>query len=229
MYGQYASATSGSTFDCVADEIKRWRRVPSLRTIMDFHDDPRYVDSLVHSIRSFWDKNGRSEKLVMSYHGIPLRYYLNADPYPCHCRKTSRLVAEKLGLKEDEYIVTFQSLFGKEEWVKPYTDATLISMAKDGLKSVDVICPGFLADCLETIEEIEEENMENFIHNGGEKFHYIPALNDRDDFMDGLSEMVIEHLSGWYQNVDEWSHQEQMRKCEIARAEYEKVKATMGK
>lgn len=225
MYGQYASATSGSTFDCVADELKRWRRVPSLRTIMDFHDYDGYITCLAKSISDYWEKNGRSEKLVMSFHGIPLRYYLNADPYPCHCRKTARLVAEKLGLKESEYMVTFQSLFGREEWVKPYTDASLIKMAKSGVKSVDVICPGFLADCLETIEEIEEENRENFIEAGGEKFHYIHALNDRDDFMDELSKLALSHLSGWFETKDEWSHEEQMRKCEIARAEYEKVKA----
>jgi ferrochelatase len=225
MYGQYSSATSGSTFDCLADELKRWRWIPSLRTIMQFHDHPLYIDSLAKSIRDFWEKNGKSEKLLMSFHGIPQRYHTNGDPYPCHCFKTARLVAEQLELKEEEYIVSFQSLFGKEEWVKPYTDETLKSLAKGGVSSVDVICPGFLADCLETIEEIEVENKENFIEAGGKEYRYIPALNDREDFMDALSHIVLEHLGGWYQSVGEWSEEKTANECRASLDSYNKVKA----
>jgi ferrochelatase len=197
LYAQYSSATAGSTFDAVTSELQRWRWVPELRTIMSFHDHQGYVNSLVKSIQTHWQSNVRAEKLVFSYHGIPMRYMKNGDPYHCHCLKTSRLVAEKLNLAEADYIVSFQSLFGKEEWIKPYTSSTLKYLAKSGIKSVDVICPGFIADCVETLEEIEEENRHYFIESGGESFSYIPALNDRDDFIEFLVDLVEEHSKPW--------------------------------
>lgn len=197
LYGQYSSATCGSTFDAVVDELKTLRWVPDIRTIMNFHDHPGYINALAKSVTSHWVKNGRAEKLVMSFHGIPKRYMENGDPYHCHCQKTGRLLGEQLGLTRDDYIVTFQSLFGKEEWIKPYTDKSLEYLAKNGTKSVDVICPGFIADCVETLEEIEDENREVFTESGGEKFSYIPALNARSDSIDFFSELIFENTLGW--------------------------------
>ncbi len=210
MYGQYASATAGSTFDAVADELKTWRWVPDLRTVMQFHDEDFYINSLAENVKKHWKKNGKAEVFLMSFHGIPRRYFLGGDPYFCHCQKTARLLAEKLGITD--YVVSFQSLFGKEEWIKPYTEQALKSLAKSGVKSVDVICPGFLADCLETIEEIEEENKEYFLEAGGEKFSYIPALNDDKYFILGLSHFVKEQLKGW-----EFKQRKSQEYCEHAR------------
>jgi ferrochelatase len=197
LYGQYSSATSGSTFDALTDELKTWRWVPDIRTIMSFHDHPGYINALAKSITSHWVKNGRAEKLVMSFHGVPRRYIMNGDPYHCHCQKTARLVGEQLGLTRDDFIVSFQSLFGKEEWIKPYTSATLEYLAKNGTTSVDVICPGFIADCVETLEEIEDENREVFMEAGGEKFSYIPSLNARSDAIDFFSDLIIENSLNW--------------------------------
>ncbi len=194
MYGQYASATTGSTFDAVVDELKKWRWVPELRTIMQFHDHPGYIQVVADNISKHWQKNGQPEKLIMSFHGIPKRYFQGGDPYFCHCQKTGRLIAERLGLKQEQYLVTFQSLFGKEEWIKPYTDKTLEHLAKTGVKSIDVVCPGFLADCLETIEEIDVENRENFLEAGGEKYSYIPAVNDNPAFIKVLADIVRNHI-----------------------------------
>jgi len=197
LYPQYAAATTGSTFDAVGDALKKVRAVPELFFATRYHDEAGYIDALAHSIKELWDKEGKPEKLMFSYHGIPKRYFLAGDPYHCHCQKTSRLVAEKLGLKKDEYLVCFQSLFGKEEWLRPYTIDTVEELAKAGLKKLDVVCPGFSADCLETIEEIDGENRHAFLDNGGEKFRYIPALNARADFLDFLEEFVVKNTRVW--------------------------------
>ena len=197
LYPQYAAATSASTFDAVAAELSTWRWVPELRTVLSYHDDPGYVAALADSIRAAWSDGGPAEKLLFSFHGIPQRYFDAGDPYPCHCWKTARLVAERLGLPPERYEVTFQSLFGKEEWIKPYTDRTLQAMARAGVKSVDVICPGFAADCLETLEEIDGLNRELFLHAGGERFRYVPALNDRPDHVRVLADLVLRQLAGW--------------------------------
>ena len=197
LYPQYAGATTGSTFDAVADAIKKWRWVPELRFATCYHDDPLYIQALVDSIREVWDRDGRPERLLLSFHGIPKRYFLGGDPYHCQCQKTGRLVAESLGLNKDEYLVSFQSLFGKEEWIRPYTNETLAAWGKAGVKQVDVICPGFSADCLETLEEIEEENKEVFLHAGGEKYRYIHALNSRPQHIDLLKRVVRNNTSDW--------------------------------
>ncbi|MDX1796024.1 MAG: ferrochelatase, partial [Hydrogenovibrio sp.] len=158
---------------------------------------PGYIKSLANSIREHQAEHGKPDLLVMSYHGVPQRYFDNGDPYHCECHVTSRLVAEELGLSADEYKVTFQSLFGKEEWIKPYTDATLKSLPAQGIKHLQVVCPGFSADCLETIEEIDQENREYFLEAGGEKFSYIPALNAREDHTDALAEIILQQTQGW--------------------------------
>lgn len=197
LYPQYAAATTGSTFDAVADVLKTVRSVPEFQFLTRYHDEPAFIEALTDSIKKVWDRNGRPDKLIFSYHGIPKRYFLNGDPYHCHCRKTSRLVAEKLGLKSEEYLTCFQSLFGKEEWLKPYTINTVEELAKEGLKKLDVICPGFSADCLETIEEIDGENRHAFLENGGEQFRYIPALNAEDGFISFLGEFTERHCRNW--------------------------------
>ena len=197
MFPQYASATTGSTFDGIAASLTKIRAVPELRFLTRYHDEPGYINALVESIRRVWDKDGEPEKLVFSFHGIPKRYFLNGDPYHCYCRKTARLVVEAMGLPPEKYMVTFQSLFGNEEWLRPYTVEMMEELAKTGIRKLDVICPGFSADCLETLEEIEGENKEAFMHHGGEKFRYIPALNADESFIHFLGGFVEKNLVGW--------------------------------
>jgi len=203
MYPQYSGTTVGSVYDTVARELTTWRVVPEHRFIQTYHDEPGYVGALAASIRDAW-RDGEPEKLLFSFHGIPKRYFEGGDPYHCLCHKTARLVAEELGLADDRWVLAFQSLFGKEEWLKPYTADTVTAMAKSGVESLDVICPGFSADCLETIEEINVQNREFFEDNGGKRFRYIPALNDRPDHLRFLADLVERHLQGWVASPTEY-------------------------
>ncbi|MEM8932863.1 MAG: ferrochelatase [Acidobacteriota bacterium] len=203
LYPHYSGSTVGSVFDAIAKELMTWRWVPELRTINQYHDDPAFIEALAGRIRSFWDEHGEPEVLVTSYHGIPKRYFLNGDPYHCQCHKTTRLLAERLGLPEERVVVTFQSLFGREEWLKPYTEDTLGAMPEAGVKKIDVLCPGFAVDCLETIDEIDREYREVFEEAGGEQFRYIPCLNDGDDHADLLTDLVARQLGGWAVPADE--------------------------
>lgn len=197
LYPQYAAVTTGSTFDAVSAELSTWRWVPEVRTIHSYHDDPAYIAALAAAIAESWESGGRAEKLLFSFHGIPLRYFRAGDPYFCHCHKTARLVAERLSLPQDAYEIAFQSLFGREEWLRPYTQDTIRDLARSGLRNLDVICPGFSADCLETLEEIDAENREVFLHAGGVRYRYIPALNDRPDHLRLLADLLHRHLQGW--------------------------------
>ncbi|WP_178862148.1 ferrochelatase [Thiomicrorhabdus cannonii] len=199
LYPQYAAATTASTFDAVSAELQTWRWIPELRFVTKYHRHPGYIKALASSIREYQSHHGEPQLLVMSYHGVPQRYLDNGDPYHCECHVTSRLVAEELGLSKEQYKVTFQSRFGKEEWIKPYTDETMMNLPKHGIKNIQVICPGFSADCLETIEEIGEENREYFEEAGGEQYGYIPCLNDREDHAQALAEVVLQHTQGWYE------------------------------
>lgn len=203
-YAQYSATSSASVFDVTTAELRKWRWVPDFRIAMSFHDHPAYIKALANSIRDHWQKNGRAKTLFFSFHGVPTRYILAGDPYLCHCHKTARLVAEELGLNKEEYTVAFQSIFGKEEWIKPTTDKTLIALAQQGLESVEVVCPGFGADCLETLEEIEVENKHLFLEAGGKEFHYIPALNTRDDYIAALADISCENMSGWITSKAAW-------------------------
>ena len=202
LYPQYCGSTTGSTFDALASDFSQRRWLPELRFVNHYCDDEGYIDALASKIQVHWDKHGRADKLLFSYHGIPKRYLTNGDPYHCQCYKTTRLVAEKLGLNEQEYMTSFQSRFGREEWLKPYTDETLKSFPSQGIKSVQVVCPGFSADCLETIEEIGEENREYFEHAGGERYEYIEALNSDPEHINALTELVSKHLQGWDMQAD---------------------------
>lgn len=197
LYPQYSATTTASTFDAVAADFRQRRWLPALRFIDGYHKHISYIDALCASIQQHWQMHGRADKLLFTYHGVPLRFLHKGDPYHCHCLNTTRLVAEKLELKEGEYLTTFQSRFGREEWLKPYTDHTLISLAKQGVKNVQLICPGFSSDCLETLEEIAIENKHYFIDAGGEDFQYIEALNCRAEHIDCLAQIVMDNLQGW--------------------------------
>ena len=197
LYPQYSGSTTAAVTDQVFEEFKSWRRVPDLRVLTAYHDEPLYIEALANSVREHWQKHGQAQKLLMSFHGIPQSYFDYGDPYPCHCRKTARLLAERLELQEDQWLLSFQSIFGREEWVKPYTASQLKTWGAEGIKDVDVICPGFSSDCLETLEEIQVENHDYFIEAGGKQLNYIPALNDRDDHIAALTELVKRECSSW--------------------------------
>ncbi|MCP5095949.1 MAG: ferrochelatase, partial [Chloroflexi bacterium] len=203
LFPQYSATTTATIFDVVFDELKTWRWVPELRTVTSYHDHPLYIKGMANSIRAYWDENGRSQKLLYSFHGIPKNYVEKGDPYYGYCTTTAHLISEELGLNEDEAQLCFQSKFGPEEWLQPYTDKTLIKWADDGLESVDTICPGFAADCLETIEEMGEENKINFLENGGKSYHFIPCLNDSDDQIALMYALVEQHTRGWGSGVEE--------------------------
>ncbi|GAB2181966.1 ferrochelatase [Denitratisoma sp. agr-D3] len=197
LYPQYAAATTASVMDEVADWLKTVRSQPELRAVHHYHDQPGYIAALAQSVRDYWAINGRPDKLVMSFHGLPRRSLDLGDPYYCECQKTGRLLAEALGLGQEQYAVTFQSRFGKAKWLEPYTQPSLEALGKAGTQRVDVICPGFVADCLETLEEIALECKAAFLAAGGKTFHYIPCLNERPDGIAALADLVQEHLAGW--------------------------------
>ncbi len=197
MYPQYSATTTASVYDAVFDELKTWRRVPELRLIQTYYNDAGYIQALKASVEQYWQQHGRAERLLMSFHGIPKRYITAGDPYHFESLETGRLLAEALGLGETDYAITFQSRFGRGEWLKPATDHTLNEWGKSGVKSVQVVCPGFSADCLETLEEIDEQNRNFFLKSGGESFAYIPALNDSGDHINVLAQLVLQHLQGW--------------------------------
>jgi len=190
LYPQYAGPTTGSTFDCVVDEIKTWRWIPSLSFISGYYDHPLYITALANSITEHFEKHQKPQKLVLSYHGMPKYFLDSGDPYYCFCHKTTQLLVEKLGLTSDDYVMTFQSRFGKAEWLQPYTDTTLAGLAQSGCEHVAVISPAFSADCLETLEELVYENKAVFMEAGGKEYHYIPALNDRDDHCELITALI---------------------------------------
>jgi len=196
-YPQYSATTTASNFDAVFSHFQQVRNVPELRLVKNYHDHDAYIEALQQSVVQHWLINGRPEKLVMSFHGLPKAFLLRGDPYHCECYKTARLLAEKLGLNKDQYIVTFQSRLGRAEWLQPYTAPTVAQLAKDGIRHIDVICPGFIADCLETLEEIAMEVREEFLHAGGKEFNYIPCLNESPTWMRAMAEIAEQHLIGW--------------------------------
>ena len=197
LYPQYSAPTTGSTFDAVTEELRTWRWVPELRFVTHYHDDPAYIDALASSIRTHWATHGEPERLLFSFHGIPKDYFLKGDPYHCQCQKTVRLVAEALGLKEERWLLSFQSRVGTMEWLRPYTDETLKAWGAEGISSVQVISPGFSADCLETLEEIAVENREYFVEAGGKEYSYIPCLNDAPSHIAMMASLVERHSAGW--------------------------------
>lgn len=198
LYPQFSRSTTAAVFDRLAKALKPCQHLPELRFVGDYHDHPAYIEALANSVREHWQRNdGERGRLLMSYHGIPKRYADQGDPYPHHCEGTSQRLAEALGLDEAEWQMSYQSRFGREEWLKPYTDETLTQWGRQGVEHVDIISPAFAADCLETLEELEMQNRENFIRAGGKLYRYIPALNDRQDHIALLATMVETHTQGW--------------------------------
>ncbi|MEK7323221.1 MAG: ferrochelatase [Pseudomonadota bacterium] len=217
LYPQYSGATTASTFDAVTAVLKTWRWVPALRFVNHYHDEPAYIAALARSIQEHWQQQPRGERLLFSFHGMPKRTLLLGDPYHCQCLKTARLVAERLQLVQGEWQVTFQSRFGRAEWLQPYTDKTLRAWAKANVQRVDVVCPGFAADCLETLEEIAMLNKDAFLAAGGEQLHYIPALNDRADHMAALADLVLRDAHGWPEADAWWNAPRQTEAAEASR------------
>lgn len=190
LYPQYSGATNGSTFDAIGAALSKQRWVPNLNFVSDYYQYDSYIKAIGDSIKAHWDKHGRKQKLVMSFHGVPKKYITRGDPYQAQCKESAQGIADYLQLKEDDWMLVFQSRFGAEEWLQPYCDQTLKSFPAQGIKSVDMICPGFSADCLETLEEIEGENKEYFMEAGGEEYSYIPCLNDADAHAELMAEIV---------------------------------------
>jgi protoporphyrin/coproporphyrin ferrochelatase len=196
-YPQYSGTTTASIVDAVGDWARGCRNIPELRFVQRYHDDRGYILALAHRIERHWREHGRPDHLVMSFHGVPERTLHLGDPYHCECRKTARLLAEALQLEASQYTVTFQSRFGKAKWLEPYTEPTLQALARQGKQRVDVVCPGFIADCLETLEEIALEVRHAFLEAGGREFHYIPCLNDETEWIHALGGIAVRNMGGW--------------------------------
>ena len=197
LYPQYAASTTASIGDALAAWMCRVRNLPEIRLVKHYHDDPGYIDALARRVLEHWRLNGRPDKLVLSFHGLPRRSLTLGDPYHCECLKTGRLVAERLKVPEDFVVITFQSRFGRAEWLAPYTEPTLVALARAGVARVDVFCPGFTSDCLETLEEIDMEARAAFLAAGGQRFGYVSCLNDQHEWMVALAGVAIRHLQGW--------------------------------
>jgi len=196
-YPQYSATTTASVIDAINAWSARVRRVPEFRFVNDYHDDPLYIDALAHSVARHWQQNGRADQLVMSFHGIPERNIRLGDPYQAQCIATARLLADTLQLTPAQYRVTFQSRFGRAKWLEPYTEPTLRELGAAGVSRVDVMCPGFPADCLETLEEIAMEGRDAFLGASGKEFRYIPCLNDSNAWITALAGIADRHLAGW--------------------------------
>lgn len=200
MYPQYAASTTATVIDEACQWLTRTRNQPELRFLRNFHDDAGYLDALEQSVRKHWQTNGgltANDRLIISFHGLPRRSLNLGDPYYCECQKTGRLLVERLNLPAERYQICFQSRFGKAEWLQPYTAPTLQALGKAGVGRVDIICPGFVADCLETLEEIALEGKAEFIAAGGREYHYIPALNEDEPWLHALTQLVEHYLAGW--------------------------------
>ena len=190
LYPQYSATTTASTFDALAADLTRRRWLPDVQFISHYHDFAPYIQAMAAQITRYWQQHGQPDRLILSYHGIPQRYVAAGDPYFCECHKTSRLLAQQLGLDDQQYCTTFQSRLGREPWLQPYTDHTLTDLATQGVATVHLFCPGFSADCLETLEEIAQENKQLFLRQGGQQYHYIPALNAEPEHIEALLRLV---------------------------------------
>jgi ferrochelatase len=221
LYPQYSATTTASTFDAVTRELTTWRWLPEIRFVNQYYDVPAYIAALADSIRTHWAEHGKPERLLFSFHGIPEKYFINGDPYHCQCQKTARLTADALELPKERWQISFQSRVGNTAWLQPYTDDTLRAWGQEGIGKVQVICPGFSADCLETLEEIAVENRGYFLAAGGKDYGYIPALNDDDAHMDMLADLVQRHAAAWPEvtgNDATWSPDALGRRLERAKA-----------
>ena len=197
LFPQYAASSTAAAMDNVFAVLKHVRNQPSIRTVKQYHDHPGYIAALAQNVRDYWNVHGRPDKLIISFHGTPRASLDKGDPYHCVCQKTGRLLAEALALNKNQYAVCFQSRFGKAKWLTPYTATTLAQLGKEQMQRVDVVCPGFVSDCLETLEEIAMEGKDTFLQAGGKEFHYIPCLNERGDWIQALADIICTHLQGW--------------------------------
>jgi ferrochelatase len=201
MYPQYAGSTTASVEDALARALRKWKPAPEVRVVQDFHAHRAYVKAIARSVNEYWMKHGRPDRLVLSFHGLPRAVVEKGDPYQAQCLETGRLVATELGWNDARTLITFQSRFGAQEWLQPYTDRTLAALGQEGVGRVDVICPGFAADCLETLEEIAIEGKNTFLEAGGKDFHYIPTTNDLPPWMTAVSIIAMENLHGWVERA----------------------------
>ncbi len=190
LYPQYSSTTTASVYDSVIRQLNQWRHIPSLRFVSDYHQNPLYIEAIAHSIKQSWEKKGKKDLLLMSFHGLPEKLTEWGDPYEYQCQRTAELIAEKLSLSTEQWKLVFQSRFGKAKWLQPYCVEVLQKLPELGIKNIDVLCPGFAVDCLETLEEIEIENKAIFLQAGGESYHYIPALNDSDRHVQMMIQLI---------------------------------------
>jgi ferrochelatase len=197
LYPQYCGASTGAVYDQVNAELRRWRWLPELRFIAEYHDHPGYIEALRASVAQHWHTHGRTERLLVSFHGIPERYFQRGDPYFCKCQKTARLLAEELMLRDEQWSVSFQSRFGGGRWLEPYTADVLAQLPARGVDEVTVVCPGFAIDCLETLEEIAIENRQRYLAAGGRRFLFVPALNARPEHTRALADLIVQHCQGW--------------------------------
>jgi ferrochelatase len=197
LYPQYAASTTASALDHAGEFLRGTRDIPEIRMVKEFHDHAAYIDALAALVREHWALSGRPDRLLMSFHGLPQYTVARGDPYSRQCHQTAGLLAGRLGLAQGDWQTVFQSRFGRAAWLQPYTAATLSELASKGTGRVDVVCPGFVADCLETLEEIGIEGRKTFLDSGGREFHLLPCLNERADWIDALASIARRHLSGW--------------------------------
>ena len=211
LYPQYAASTTASAFDAVAASMAQRRRIPALRFVDSFHDDPRYIKAMAQAINDDWVKHGHPDHLVLSFHGVPRRTLERGDPYHCQCQKTGRLLATELGYARQRWTLSFQSRFGRARWLTPYTSEVLAQLGRDKVGRVDVFCPGFVADCLETLEEIGIEGRQSFIAAGGKELRAIPCLNVHPQWIAALADLAYRNLQGWLAPPPDAAEREQTR------------------
>lgn len=216
LFPQYAASSTGCALDSVFSELRKMRTIPDIRTARHYHDDPGYIAALAQNVRDYWQEHGQPDKLIISFHGVPHKTLDMGDPYHCECQKTGRLLAEALELADDRYQVCFQSRFGFAQWLSPYTSEVLEELGKQKTGRVDVVCPGFVSDCLETLEEIAMEGKATFTGAGGGEFHYIPSLNEHPLWIGAINNIIRTHLAGWLDHSFSEEAAEQSRKRALA-------------
>jgi ferrochelatase len=218
LYPQYSATTTATTFDAVTDILKKWRWQPEFRSINHYADNANYIEAVAASIKHYWEQHGQTEKLVFSFHGLPKQFLLAGDHYHCLCQKSARLIAESLEIPTEQWEISFQSRLGRAEWLTPYTDQIFRELPLQGCKSITVVCPGFSADCLETLEEINIRGRETFMKAGGEIFHYVPALNATESHIDLLVDLVEQHCEGWPESLPDWERPIEHKDAELLKA-----------
>ena len=214
LYPQYSATTTASVFDAVSKELRHWRWLPELRMVRNYHDHPGYLQAVAQSVRDHRAVHGHPEKLLISFHGLPRHYFLAGDPYYCECHKSARLLAALLELPEQSWELVFQSRFGPRPWLKPYIDQRLQELAAQGIRHLQVVCPGFAVDCLETLEEIAMRGRDSFLRAGGRKFSYVPALNDSGAQVEFMLRLITEHCGGWPEFRSSSAPERLQRECE---------------